>query len=50
MEFTIRTIVVLTLLLVATLVFAAIMLGWGSEASEWLTAILTPFQDLVLRR
>ncbi len=50
MEFTIRTIVVLTLLLVATLVFAAVMLGWGAEASEWLTAILSPFQELVLRR
>lgn len=50
MEFTIRTIVVLTLFLIATLVFAAIMLGWGSEATEWLTAILTPFSDLVLRR
>jgi hypothetical protein len=50
MEYTLRTIVVLTLLLVATLVFAAIMLGWGSEVTEWLTAILNPFQDLVLRR
>lgn len=50
MEFTIRTIVVLTLLLVATLVFAAVMLGWGSESSEWLTAVMSPFQNLVLRR
>lgn len=50
MEFTMRTIVVLTILLVATLVFASIMLGWGSEATQWLSAILRPFQDLVLHR
>jgi hypothetical protein len=50
MEFTFKTIVVMALLLIATLVFASIMLGWSGEATEWLTAILSPFQDLVLRR
>jgi hypothetical protein len=50
MELTLRVIVVLMLLLIATLVFAAIILGWGSEASKWLSAILEPFKDLVLRR
>jgi hypothetical protein len=47
MELTMRTIVVLLILLVATLVFASIILGWGSESNTWLHNFLKPFQDII---
>jgi hypothetical protein len=50
MELTLSTVVVLLILLIATLIFASIMLGWGGEATTWLNSTFTPFQNLVLRR
>jgi hypothetical protein len=50
MEFTMKTIVVLILLLIATLVLASIMLGWGDEATRWFVLAFEPMQDLVFGR
>jgi hypothetical protein len=48
MELTMRTIVVLVILLLAALIFAAIILGWGNEARYWFSSFIQPFQDLLL--
>jgi hypothetical protein len=50
MEFTMRTIVVLLILLAATLVIVSIMFGWGSEARSWFVMVFEPMQNLVLGR
>jgi len=50
MELTMRTIVVLIILLIATFVFASIIMGWGTEVGTWLNATLTSFQNMVLPR
>lgn len=47
MEFTIRTIMVMIIILVAGLVFATMILGWGAEANSWLAITTEPLRDLL---
>ncbi len=39
MEFTLRTIIVMIILVVAFMVFMMIILGWGTEANTWFTDV-----------
>ena len=50
MEFTLRTIVVLVLILVAALAFVSIMLGWNVDLSQFFEKILNPFEQLALKQ
>lgn len=46
MEFTLRTVVIMILLLVAMLVFASLILGWGKDSNDIMNAAINPFRDL----
>ena len=50
MEMTLRTIFMIILLLIATLVFAAIIMDWGGDAREWLRLTFEPLSDMILNR
>lgn len=46
MEFTMRTVVILLLTLIAVLVCATIIIMWSTEANGLLGSVIKPFQDL----
>lgn len=48
MELTIRTIVVLMIILVAGLVFATMVLNWGTQGNEWQNDILDSLKGLIM--
>ena len=50
MELTMRTVVMMLILLIATFVFASIMLGWGSQTSSLINEVITPFLDMIVGR
>lgn len=47
MELTIRTIMVLILILAAGLVFATMILGWGADASSWVAITTEPLMEML---
>ncbi|UCD02714.1 MAG: hypothetical protein JSV63_02910 [Candidatus Aenigmatarchaeota archaeon] len=47
MELTIRTIVVLIIILVAGLVFGTMILGWGDMANTWMVSVTEPLKELI---
>ena len=47
MELTIRSVVVLFMLLVATLIIASVLLTWNSNSMEWFSAGLEPMKKLL---
>jgi hypothetical protein len=50
MELQLRVIVVLLILLIATLIFAAMILGWGGQAQLWFNQTFGDLGTLVLGR
>ena len=48
MEFSLRIVVVLVLLLVAALIFATLIMGWGKDALGWSEAVMGPMRELIL--
>ena len=50
MELTLRTIVVMIIILVTAVVLITIILGWGGQANAWFSDVMKPFQDLLLGR
>jgi hypothetical protein len=47
MEFTMRTVIIMILLLVMALVCATILFGWSADANSIFRLVLSPFKDLV---
>lgn len=47
MEFTMKTIVIMLLILVVALVCATIILSWSNEANGLLGVVIKPFQDML---
>ena len=50
MELTMKTVIILVLVLIAGLVFASLILGWGGDLNMWFQAVIKPFEDLTLRK
>lgn len=48
MELTLRTIVVLVVILVTAIVLISIILGWGGNANAWFRDVMKPFENLLL--
>ena len=46
MELTLRTVVVLIIILVSAVVFVSLILGWGGQAREWFNDIIAPLRDM----
>jgi len=50
MELTMKTVIILVLVLIAGLVFATLILGWGVDLNKWFAAVIKPFEELTLRK
>jgi hypothetical protein len=50
MELTFRTIVILIIILVALLVFAGMIMGWGANINSWFNQVFDPLQETVAGR
>ncbi len=48
MEFTLRTAIILIILLVAALLYATIMIGWGEEGTSWMSDSLEPMKEYLM--
>jgi len=47
MELNLEIVVFLVLLLVAALIFATLMTGWGAQAGEWADTVIAPIRNLI---
>ncbi len=47
MELNLEIIVVMVLLLVAALISATLMTGWGTQATQWAENVISPIRDLI---
>ena len=48
MELTLRTVIVLVMLFVATLLIASILLTWNSNSMQWFSSGLKPLRDVLI--
>ena len=49
MELTLRTIMVLMILLIATLLFASIILGWNDDLNKWFKESFANLKGIVVK-
>lgn len=47
MEFTLKVVIVMILLLVATFIFASIIMGMNADSMDWFRLTIEPMQRLV---
>ena len=47
MEFTMTILVTSILLLIAALVFATLITGWGTQAAGWVEIVIVPIRDML---
>ncbi len=47
MELNLEIVVFLVLLLAAALIFATLMIGWGTDATKWADTVISPIRNLI---